>query len=1061
MKGPRTRRYGPPVRSAPTLVTCLYDLARRERTNRRGPAEYFTLAPQMLSTRLPVVVFTDPEHVETLRQIRSVHAPGAPTRFVSRPFEDLQRHRQLAGVTKNLEDGRRSPAAQNLEKDTGRYHVLTWSKIDLLAEVAADDPFGSTHFWFGDLGLGHVARPHPDHSLDDLLVEAAAPLRFTLFHETAPVQVADRRRYFATEDEPRVCAALFGGDRASIAQLAMWFDAEVHRSLAVGHPALEQVLLGPILAEHRSAFTVSYASSAGVLENLVEPRSEAWLLCRVLAQCRDLGLHEAGLDLASRIERAWRAGRLQLSWQEVARLYSDGAAIVWDAGQAAIAARAQTHLAELIERAPTTPSNAGRAQEGARRRQTVALCMIVRDEAAVIDRCLNSVRDLIDTWVIVDTGSSDDTQQRIEQALHAIPGTLHHRTWHDFARNRTELMELARGTADYLLLFDADMTLEPDSALPELHADAYLLRHTGLLDYAVPRLVRGDHAWHYVGATHEHLAWDGERSIEELEGLSVTHHGDGSSHAVKLDRDRALLERELEDKPEDPRTLFYLARTYADLGDDERAIELFRRRVAIGGWDEEVFYAQFQLGSLLAHVDWDAGAVALREAWARRPTRAEPLYELARGWRARGHPDLAFEYASRGLEVTYPTDVLFVHRDLYEYGLRFERAIAAYHLGDIATALADNDALIAAGVPSDLEPWVRHNRSWCLRSLGLDEDTPPSPPGGPESSNSDDVPHLDDLIPQTRLTLMSIPTLERWPSMNPSIATGCHGDIRMIVRTVNYRLADGSRSYRSLDPDNVVRTRNYLVDLDPSSLVVNAVRPLTMVPGGDAYSGPVVGVEDARLIQLNDRWMVSATVRDRNDQWRCEMALVDVEGDDLRASVRVLPALFGEEHEKNWMPFKHEGQLHFLYSLGPTIVLRCDDDTAELSTVARHTAPHWASNLRGGSQGLPTAHGYLFVAHEVHWRAGQRDYLHRLVHLDAEWQIDAASPAFRFLAPGIEFCAGIAQIGDDVVLSFGSEDRAAYLARAPLEQLMGLLEPVSAKSAQHPEGGTSRVTGVA
>ena len=552
MKSPTTRQYGPHVRSAPTLVTCLYDLARREGSNRRSAADYCRLAPRMLSTRVPVVVYADPEHVEALREIRGAHAPGVPTQFVPRPFEDLLRYGELTRITRCLEDGRRSPAAQNLEKDTGRYHVLTWSKIDLLAEVADDDPFGSTHFWFGDLGLAHVARSHPDRSLADLLVAAGAPLHFTLFHETAPVQVADRSRYFATEDEPRVCGALFGGDRASIAQLATWFDAEVQKSLEVGHPALEQVLLAPVLAEHRSAFTVAYATSAGVIENLVEPRSEAWLLCRVLAQCRDLGLHEVGLDLASRIERAWRAGTLELSWQEVARLHSDGAAIAWDAGQPAVAVRAQTQLAELIERAPTSPENPGRTPAGARRLQTVALCMIVRDEAAVIDRCLRSVRELIDTWVIVDTGSSDGTPQRIEQALKGIPGTLHRRTWHDFAHNRTELMELARGAADYLLLFDADMTLEPDTTLPELHADAYLARHAGSLDYAVPRLVRGDRAWHYVGATHEHLAWDGDRSIEELANLCITHHGDGSSHAVKLDRDRQLLEQELGDKPEDP-----------------------------------------------------------------------------------------------------------------------------------------------------------------------------------------------------------------------------------------------------------------------------------------------------------------------------------------------------------------------------------------------------------------------------------------------------------------------------------------------------------------------------
>ncbi len=122
---------------------------------------------------------------------------------------------------------------------------------------------------------------------------------------------------------------------------------------------------------------------------------------------------------------------------------------------------------------------------------SLCLCMIVRDEAAVIERLLGSLRGLIDTWVICDTGSVDGTPALIAQALSGIPGELHERPWQDFGHNRTELMRLARGTADYLLLLDADMTIEQSAALPKLDADAYLLREAGSLDFRGPRQVRG------------------------------------------------------------------------------------------------------------------------------------------------------------------------------------------------------------------------------------------------------------------------------------------------------------------------------------------------------------------------------------------------------------------------------------------------------------------------------------------------------------------------------------------------------------------------------------------
>ena len=91
--------------------------------------------------------------------------------------------------------------------------------------------------------------------------------------------------------------------------------------------------------------------------------------------------------------------------------------------------------------------------------QTVCLNMIVKNEVHVIERCLASVRELIDYWVIVDTGSVDGTPEVIAAALAGTPGELHHREWKDFGTNRTEALELARGKSDYVFIIDADEQL--------------------------------------------------------------------------------------------------------------------------------------------------------------------------------------------------------------------------------------------------------------------------------------------------------------------------------------------------------------------------------------------------------------------------------------------------------------------------------------------------------------------------------------------------------------------------------------------------------------------------
>ena len=117
--------------------------------------------------------------------------------------------------------------------------------------------------------------------------------------------------------------------------------------------------------------------------------------------------------------------------------------------------------------APAERGRKGIVSDGLR--PTICLVMIVKNESAVIERCLSSVKSHIDSWVIVDTGSEDDTCERIQRTLAGIPGRLEQRPFVDFGHNRTELMDLAfEQRADWLLLLDADMVLEVHGDLHEL-----------------------------------------------------------------------------------------------------------------------------------------------------------------------------------------------------------------------------------------------------------------------------------------------------------------------------------------------------------------------------------------------------------------------------------------------------------------------------------------------------------------------------------------------------------------------------------------------------------------
>ena len=657
----------------------------------------------------------------------------------------------------------------------------------------------------------------------------------------------------------------------------------------------------------------------------------------------------------------------------------------------------------------------------------IALCMIVRDEAAIIERCLESVVDLVDTWVICDTGSTDATPTIVEKALAGLPGRLHHCQWFDFGHNRSELMGLARGTARYLLLLDADMTIEQGSPLPELVADAYLLRETGALDYGVLRLVRGDRSWWYEGATHEFLSTDGQFTQAELGALTVTHHGDGSGRPGKLLRDLGLLKREIAAGNASPRTSFYLAQTYSDLGRREAAIRWYRRRVELGGWDEEVFYANLQEGILRLDDGIAEASNVLLEAWQRRPTRAEPLYYLARAYRERGDTALAHLFACRGLEISYPTDQLFVHRWVYEWGIRLERAVAAARIGRLDEAVEDL-AIIARrpDVPESIQDFV---------AAQLEEVDERRSPGHSRPPRGDRTARLASVAPSLRIGELKLDVRPKWPVFNPSIA--CDGDrFRLIARTANYRIGGGV-----VHEDGLLRNNNYLVQVD-EQLAVSGIEPLEDHTDLVRYSSSVLGYEDCRLFEVGGEWFASATVCELNPIERREIALLSLED----AAITHLKALEGPHpgrHEKNWMPFVLDGALHFVYSCSPTIILHCDHRTGRTTIVKESRFPIEPLDLRGGSQGVSLDDGsFLFAVHEVDRRTDEPCYLHRFVRLGRDLSFDAMSDPFTFTSDRVEFCGGMARRGSDLILSFGVSDAAAGLAVLDLREALELLRPL-------------------
>jgi glycosyltransferase involved in cell wall biosynthesis len=358
--------------------------------------------------------------------------------------------------------------------------------------------------------------------------------------------------------------------------------------------------------------------------------------------------------------------------------------------------------------------------------QTVCLTMIVKNEATVIRRCLDSVRPLIDSWAIVDTGSTDSTQDIIREHLRDLPGTLLERPFVNFAHNRNEAIARAREGADYLFVIDADEVVDliDGFVLPRLEADSYNaeVAYAGCT-YLRKQFIRAALPWRYRGVVHEHLECPEARTEAFMPGLRTIPHRDGARARDRTTyrRDAILLERALIGEPDNPRYVFYLAQSYRDAGDLKLAIRNYERRAAMGGWVDEVWYSLYQIAVLKERLGrpWPETMAAYLAAHQLRPDRAEPLFRVGVYYRRREEHHLAHLFLARAHEIPCPpSDRLFVERSLYDYGIAFEYAVASYHIGDHAGAIDANNRLLRSDLlPAELAENVVRNRRYSVDAL--------------------------------------------------------------------------------------------------------------------------------------------------------------------------------------------------------------------------------------------------------------------------------------------------------------------------------------------------------
>ena len=322
-------------------------------------------------------------------------------------------------------------------------------------------------------------------------------------------------------------------------------------------------------------------------------------------------------------------------------------------------------------------------------RPSICLNMIVRNEAHVVHEVLDSVAPYISSWVIVDTGSDDGTQDVIREHMAAlgIPGELHERPWRDFGHNRSEAIALARGHGNYIWVIDADDLLTGTPDFSGLTADVYQLRYGPDVTYWRRQLFRDGLPWRYIGVLHEYADCGGPCDDQRLGGdyyIESRRLGGRNFDPEKYARDAEILLAEVERHPDDPRSVFYLAQSYYDNNDLISAKKWYARRTEMDGFDEEIYYSLTRFADAMTRLGepWPDVQDAYLRAWEFRPTRAEPLYAIAQRYRGDGRYQLGYLFAERAAQIALPDrDVLFLGAEVYAWRALDEQAVCASWIG--------------------------------------------------------------------------------------------------------------------------------------------------------------------------------------------------------------------------------------------------------------------------------------------------------------------------------------------------------------------------------------------
>jgi glycosyltransferase involved in cell wall biosynthesis len=346
----------------------------------------------------------------------------------------------------------------------------------------------------------------------------------------------------------------------------------------------------------------------------------------------------------------------------------------------------------------------------------LVLTQIMKNEAHVITRMLNSIRPIVDIICLVDTGSTDNTIEVVKNwgEQNKIETHVFERPFDNFENSRNYSIQVARevtagrGNDFWGFWLDADEMIEilPNFNKNSINKDLYMFNtYINVMKYTRNECYKLDKPFRFYGPVHEFIVCDDKNITSGLmEGLNVRVQMDGGSWKgnipEKYKSHAFVLEKYIDSNRQDPRWIFYTAQSYHDSAcvpdnrqeNEERlrrSLKYYKERISRpDGYPEEIFYSQFRVGTIMRVLEepFTQTLNELLKAYSIDPLRAEPIKAIIDHYLSVGEWHNAYLF-SKFAKVNfhqknpYPQRLLFVDESLYIWKILEVHAAASFYTG--------------------------------------------------------------------------------------------------------------------------------------------------------------------------------------------------------------------------------------------------------------------------------------------------------------------------------------------------------------------------------------------